>query len=204
MKTLERNFQWAWLNALLNAWPLCLDKHRLEAERPLRHHLQAADGCVGCGGCQRPKPRASHWLDKGYSLSEDEWFYGHGVEEDLPIVLPFWVWAIVWGFAIAAAFYSLRADAENVRTLVYSDPQVTLRLLNQPCTSELVLPHLKAEVRPKYQAAILVWEGRTLQSCWRLTQDRHVLSMDEEGDELRPYPQIEQFQVEQLETDKKL
>jgi hypothetical protein len=82
----------------------------------------------------------------------------------------------------------------DTTTMVYSDPQVTLRLLNKPCINQTVLSYLKQEARPKYQEAVFVWEGRTLQSCWRLTDDQKaVLNVDEEGDGLNPPLPIELF-----------
>jgi hypothetical protein len=95
-----------------------------------------------------------------------------------------------------AATWPTNASADTT-TMVYSDRQMTLRLLNQPCANTTVLSYLKQEARTRYLASILVWEGRTLQSCWRLTDDKAaVLNVDEEGDGLNPPIPVQVFKAD--------
>ena len=126
-------------------------------------------------------------------MSEEKEYFGSVPRWLRLTVLPWYIWAFMIGAAIAGVLYASKAGADT-STMVYSDSQMTLRLLNKPCVNETVLSYLKQAARPRYQAAILVWEGRTLQSCWRLTDDKAaVMNIDEEGDGLQPPLPVEVF-----------
>lgn len=84
-----------------------------------------------------------------------------------------------------AATWPTKAHADTT-TMVYKETSVTLTLFRKPCETPEILKVLEPELRAKYQAASLVYHGRTLRSCWLLTPEGAVTSMDEEGDRLFP------------------
>ena len=58
----------------------------------------------------------------------------------------------------------------------------TIRLADEPCTSELVLGRLEARYHSQYKAASAVVQGQTFSACWRMA-GRAVHLMYEDGDQ---------------------
>ena len=85
---------------------------------------------------------------------------------------------------LVAVSWPTKAHADTP-SMVYSDQQITLRLLLKPCTAAAVLKHLPAQEHPAYREAVFVYDGRTLACCWR-ERGNAVRTMDEEGDRLVP------------------
>jgi hypothetical protein len=58
----------------------------------------------------------------------------------------------------------------------------TIRLADEPCTSQLVLGRLEARLHSKYKAASAVVQGQNFAACWR-PAGRAVHLMYEDGDQ---------------------
>ncbi len=58
----------------------------------------------------------------------------------------------------------------------------TIRLADEPCTSQLVLGRLEARLRSQYKAASAVVQGQSFTACWRAA-GRVVHLMYEDGDQ---------------------
>jgi hypothetical protein len=58
----------------------------------------------------------------------------------------------------------------------------TIRLADEPCTSQLVLGRLEASLQPRYKAASAVVQGQTFVACWRVA-GQAVHLMYEDGDQ---------------------
>lgn len=104
---------------------------------------------------------------------------------------------VVMAMLGVVALYSKQARAgEPVAGLIYSDPQVTIRLTSNPCAAPEVMKHIADDAKPYYREAVFTWEGRPLKCCWRPGSDGRVLTIDEEGDRLYPPPHISRFTPE--------
>jgi hypothetical protein len=58
----------------------------------------------------------------------------------------------------------------------------TIRLVDEPCTSQLVLGRLEARLHSQYKAASAIVQGQRFIACWRAA-GRAVHLMYEDGDQ---------------------
>jgi hypothetical protein len=80
---------------------------------------------------------------------------------------------------LCAALAAAPAMAGNLVARQGSD---TVRLADEPCTSELVLVRLAPQLHSQFRAALATVEGRTFAGCWRKAGNAaHVLY--EDGDQ---------------------
>jgi hypothetical protein len=82
-------------------------------------------------------------------------------------------------FLLCAALAAAPAMAGD---LVARQGGDSVRLVDEPCKSELVLALLEPRIQPEYKAASAVVQGRTFAGCWRKTGDV-VRLLYEDGDE---------------------
>lgn len=74
-----------------------------------------------------------------------------------------------------------------------------LRLSEAPCSSAVILGHLKARELPekvaqRFKASVLTWGGRDWQACWLKVwvindegeREENIYAIDEEGDTVQP------------------
>lgn len=106
------------------------------------------------------------------------------------IILPWLVWAVIFGLAVGAALYPACSRAAEVfRGLDDIGGPAVLTLYEKPCTNELVLAHLHDKLLDyrRFKESVLKWHGREWASCWA---ERHgvVHSMDEAGSPFQPVP----------------
>ena len=120
-------------------------------------------------------------------MTDDKEHQWHDFDE-LPrlTILPWIIWAAI----ILAVIFTTKALADPVFKETGNDGRpVSLRLSDKPCTSEKVLAHLKANVKPQYiplfKAAVLHYAGKNWDSCW-IEYGGAVLSIDEEGAPFNP------------------
>lgn len=112
-------------------------------------------------------------------------------------VLPFLLWALLVGLAIAGVFYASKLYAAlNYRAPGANGQVAGLRLSEAPCSYEKVLKHIKEQFHSRFKAAILTWNGRDWQSCYTEFDapneagkvETFIFSIDEEGAPFNPVP----------------
>ena len=79
-------------------------------------------------------------------------------------------------------YAALAAAPAIAGDLVARQGSDTIRLADEPCTSQLVLGRLEAKLQTQYKAASAVVQGQNFIACWRAA-GRAVHLMYEDGDQ---------------------
>ena len=114
--------------------------------------------------------------------------------------------AVLAGSSVVMAQAPVKVDAtgvvmvgesarESTNSMVLSTPQGdSIRLFKRACESKTVVDQLKPEYVSKFQAAAMVYNGKSYEACWILTPDGNVVVIDEAGD-VTPIP-LSMFKVD--------
>jgi hypothetical protein len=76
----------------------------------------------------------------------------------------------------------LVASSAMAGELVSHSGDDTIRLVDDQCTSQLVLDQLQPESRPQFRAASVFLQGQAFAACWRATPTGALL-IYEDGDQ---------------------
>jgi predicted RNA-binding Zn ribbon-like protein len=67
--------------------------------------------------------------------------------------------------------------------MVFHNREVTLRLMQSPCSDANVRPKIQPDFQDQFRTAVVLWQGKRLTACWiALPESREVLIVDETGD----------------------
>ena len=111
--------------------------------------------------------------------TKEEWLQSLRIKQQRITWLPYWVWAIVLGIALAGAMRFAYAEPSKTYTNGEGD---TVTLYETPCITTVgFFEDMPDNLRAQFQAAVVHWKGTDYTACWILAHEKHFV-VDDTGD----------------------